>query len=239
MKPILAVTLLLVAPNLILSQTSDKKSNQGKRAEPIPIPTIRFLYPPGGTIFDRTCPQLLKVHIDQKWIHETVERLQEFQALWDREGPSYLSVTFAEVGLGFPYREMQAALTVCPVTSMSVPLMINVRQFLSTQQTPSPLEHFSEIVFHELMHHYTYPVNARSALRRKYATEPPAVLSHLHVMALEKFALLKLGKADELKYLDYQYRNNPPPAHYKRAWEIVNEIEGHEAFIRELKLLRK
>jgi hypothetical protein len=58
-------------------------------------------------------------------------------------------------------------------------------------------------------------------------------------MAIEKFALMKLGKIEELKYLDYQYRNNPPPAYYKRAWEIVNDIEGHEPFIKELRSLRK
>jgi hypothetical protein len=117
--------------------------------------------------------------------------------------------------------------------------MINVRSFLSTAQDPAPPGFFSEVVFHELMHHYVSPVFAVSALRKKYATEPPVTLYHLHVMALEKFALLKLGKADELKHLDYLYRTDPSPAYYKRAWEIVNDIEGYEVFIKELKLLRK
>jgi hypothetical protein len=198
-----------------------------------------MLYPSGGTIFDRICPQLLKTQINPEWVEETVRRVPEFQALWDKQGAEYLSVTFAEIGLKFPYGEMQAALTVCPVSSMSVPLMINVRAFLSSEKSPAPPEHFAEVVFHELMHHYTYPVNAVSALRKKYAKEPPVVLSHLHVMAIEKFALSKLRKTEELKYLDYQYRNNPPPSYYKRAWEIVNDIEGYESFIKELKLLQK
>jgi hypothetical protein len=94
-------------------------------------------------------------------------------------------------------------------------------------------------IFHELMHHYVTPAYAISAFRKKYEKEHPQVSSHLHVMALEKFALLKLGKTEELTFIDRLYRNNPPPANYKRAWEIVNDIEAHEAFIKELQLLRK
>jgi len=37
-----------------------------------------------------------------------------------------------------------------------------------------------------------------------------------------------------LKYLDQEYRTDPPPSHYKRAWEIVNDIEDYRAFIKEL-----
>jgi hypothetical protein len=121
--------------------------------------------------------------------------------------------------------------------------MVNVLPFLSSVQTTvqktTPLEHFAEMLFHELMHHYVAPVNASSALRKKYATEDPVVISHLHVMALEKFALLKLGKTDELKLVDEVYRTNPAAVHYKRAWQIVNDVEGYEAFVKELKLLRK
>ena len=235
----IAALLAIALPHVTLGQTVDKKRGQNTKVQHPQTPIIRLLYPAGGTIFDRTCPQFLKTQINPEWVQETARRVPEFQALWDKHGPAYLSVTFAEIGLGFPYREMQAALTVCPVSSMSIPLMINVRAFLSSEQSPVPPEHFAEDVFPELMHHYTQPVNASSALRKKYATEPPVVLSHLHVMAIEKFALLKLGRTEELKYLDYQYRNNPPPAYYKRAWEIVNDIEGYESFIREMKLLQK
>ncbi|HEX5733984.1 MAG TPA: hypothetical protein VF131_14210 [Blastocatellia bacterium] len=236
---IIAVFLAIALPHANHGQTAGKKRGQNTKVERTQIPVIRLLYPSGGTIFDRTCPQFLKTQINPEWVQETARRVPEFQALWDKHGPAYLSVTFAEIGLGFPYGEMQAALTVCPVSSMSIPLMINVRAFLSSEQSQVPPEHFAEVVFHELMHHYTQRVNASSALRKKYAKEPPVVLSHLHVMAIEKFVLLKLGRTEELKYLDYQYRNNPPPSFYKRAWEIVNDIEGYESFIKEMKLLQK
>lgn len=49
------------------------------------------------------------------------------------------------------------------------------------------------------------------------------------MMAMEKMTLLKLNRLDDLKTIDYEYRNRPDPA-YKRAWEIVNDIEGYQPF---------
>src|SRR5262245_46251949 len=79
------------------------------------IPKIYLLYPPDGTVFDRNCSQFTKTDIKPEWIQETVRRHAEFQALWDKEGPKYLEVALSEIGLPFPYREMQAYLTVCAV----------------------------------------------------------------------------------------------------------------------------
>jgi hypothetical protein len=53
-------------------------------------------------------------------------------------------------------------------------------------------------------------------------------------LALEKFVLAKMGKVDELKWLDHRYRTASAPA-YKRAWEIVNDVEGVEKVLNELK----
>src|SRR5690242_17019920 len=106
-----------------------------------------------------------------------------------------------------------------------------LRQFLSSSKERPPHDDFTEKIFHELMHHYVHPVMAKSALRKKYASENPVTLAHLHVMALEKFVLLKLGKRDELKSLEDEYRDEP---RYKRAWEIMN-AEGESALIQELR----
>jgi hypothetical protein len=79
------------------------------------------------------------------------------------------------------------------------------------------------------MHHYVRPVLSSSALIKKYAGESPQTLNHLHVMALEKLALVKVnGNTDLMGYVNF----NPA---YKRAWQIVNDIEGYEAFVKELK----
>ena len=132
-----------------------------------------------------------------------------------------------------PYDEMQATLTVCDFPSMSSPLIIYMKNFLSTAERPQPLFAFPEVVFHEVMHKYLRRFYNLSTLRKKYASEAPGTVGQLHLMALEKFVLQKLKKNDVLKWVDIRYRTRLTPAH-KRAWEIVNEIEGHEAFIREL-----
>jgi hypothetical protein len=168
--------------------------------------------------------------VKPEWIQETVSRRSEFQADWDKDGTQYLKAALSEIGLPFPYREMQVNLTVCPnVSSMSDPMLLNVRPYLSDADNRLPRGQFPLALYHELMHHYVRPVLSSSALIKKYAGESPQTLNHLHVMALEKLALVKVnGNTDLMGYVNF----NPA---YKRAWQIVNDIEGYEAFVQELK----
>lgn len=204
------------------------------------LPRLHLLYP---TVLDDRCSQFTKNEVESEWLDEATRRRPEFQALWDKSGPTYLKAAMSEVGLPFPYRDMQAYLTVRTdgtAGSMSMPLLLHLGPFLASTskiQGPRwPLWYFAEVAFHELMHHYVLPVTEVSALRRKYGTEVPQVLNHLHVMALEKVVLSKLRLSNELKFLDEDYRTNSGP-NYKRAWEIVNDIEREQAFIGELQLL--
>jgi hypothetical protein len=203
-------------------------------ATKIQIPKITLVYPKNGTPFDRECANVLNKPIKEEWIVETFQRLSEFQALWDKEGTIYLQTALTEVGVPFPYQEMQATLTVCDFTSMSSPLIINAQRFLSTSEKPLALWALSENIFHEVMHTYVRGVYDISPLRQKYAHEPTVILNHLHEMALEKLVLVKLNKPEILQWVDNKYRNRFGPD-YKRAWEIVNDIEGYEAFIKELR----
>src|SRR5215471_13434504 len=137
------------------------------------VPIIHVLYQsPNGSIFDRTCPQFANTSVKPEWIQETVLRRSEFQADWDKDGPQYLKAALSEIGLPFPYREMQATLTVCPnVSTMSDPLLINVRGYLSDAANPLRREQFPFALYHELMHHYVRPVLVSSAFIKKYAGE--------------------------------------------------------------------
>lgn len=205
-------------------------------ATPRSPPIVHLLYPaPDGSVFDRNCTGFLETDevIDPEWVAEAVRRAPEFQRRWDSEGPRYLAVVFEAIGQPFPYAEVQAALTVCPIASMSLPLLINVREFLASAGNRRPDWFFPLLVFHELMHTYTRAVNTSSALRAKYASETPLTLNHLHVLALEKFVLTRLGMVEELRWLDRDYRSEAP-AGYRRAWEIIN-AEGVEPFMAELK----
>lgn len=228
---VLALTISSIS---VQSQSLDKKSAPSK--DQILIPKIFLVYPENGTPLDRECAALLQKPVQQLWIDEAANRLEEFQALWDKEGTVYMRTALEEIGVPFLYREMQATLTVCDLSSMSSPLLIYVRNFLPSSEKPQPLWAFAEIVFHEVMHTYVRDVYDISPLRKKYDSEPPVVLNHVHLMALEKLVLEKLQKKEMLEWIDNRYRNRFPPM-YKRAWEIVNDIEGHEAFINELKLM--
>src|SRR5262249_12407555 len=158
---------------------------------------------PGGTVFDRSCTAITKTTIPQGWIEETARRQPQFQGMWDKEGPDYLRVVFDEIGVPFPYQEVQATLTACDVGgSMSSPLLINVRSWMPGHQANPPAWRFAFVVFHELMHHYTRDLYETSSLRKKYESEPVVVKNHLHVLALEKFALLKLQRPEDLATLD-------------------------------------
>jgi hypothetical protein len=197
------------------------------------MPTIDFVYPPYGTIFDRTCSRFLHDNdFKPERISEAAELLPSLREQWEKEGSQFLSIAFKELQRPFPYKEMQVYLTVCDVNTMSMPLMVNVRPYMAMAKDRLPLSFFPLELFHELMHTYISPAMATSALRKKYANEPPVIVNHLHVMALERFALLRLGREEQLRYLGAQYERDPD---YKRAWNIVVHVEGHEVFINELK----
>jgi len=201
------------------------------------LPKVDILYPPGGSLLDRFCKSDLGITVDAAKMQEAVQRRGQFQEQWNAEGPSYMNTALTEIGLDFPYREVQATLTVCLPASTSVPLLVDVKPFLRSAEKPDPAWEFSEVVFHELMHLYVSPVFGTSALMRKYRSELPTTKYHLHVMAIEKLVLLKLNRADALKVIDHDYRFGPDPA-YKRAWEIVNDIENYQSFIDELRALK-
>jgi hypothetical protein len=196
-------------------------------------PTVEILYPPAGSLLDRLCKSDLQRPVNDEALAAAVQLRPEFQKRWDVEGPVYLKTAVEEIGRDFPYREMQATLTVCLPASTSIPLIIDVRPFLPTATKPAPDWEFAEVVFHELMHTYVSPFLGRSALMQKYKDEPPTTRYHLHVMAMEEMTLRKLNMLDRLKTIDQEYRNGPDNA-YKRAWEIV-EAEGYKRFIGELK----
>lgn len=201
-------------------------------AAPVRVPQIDLVYQAGGTVFDRNCAAVTKSQASPSEVAETAQRTQEFQRRWNAEGPAYVKAALSAVGAPFPYRQMQATLTVC-VGDMSSPLLISTKAHLSTATRPAPEWYFAFVVFHEIMHHYAREVYETSALRKKYASEAVVTLNHLHVVAMEILALKKAGTPAQLEYLADRYRKTPSVGH-RRAWEIVNS-EGEEAFIQEMK----
>lgn len=199
------------------------------------FPRVELVY--ADLTFDRVCQRWLDAEIDRSWAHEIRAKAQSFQEYWDEEAPLLLGTTVREIGAPFRNRDATAVLTLCPIPSMSVPLLLNVRRFLHgpTQGKPQPMFLFSGLVFHELLHTYIGRYDRlESRLVEKYSGEPLVVLTHLHLAALMKRVYLKLGRADQLREIVARDSASEDPA-YRRAWQIVNDIEGHEAFVIELK----
>jgi len=186
--------------------------------------------------FDRTCEQWRNIRIDESWIREIEGKVASFQGFWDKEAPALLGTTVSQIGKPFRRKEMVAALTLCNVSSMSTPLIVGVRRFLDgpTQGKPQPMHMFSALVFHELLHTYIpYPLPG-SKLMEKYKNEQPLVLTHLHLMAVMKHVYQRLGRQEQLQEI-IAWDSAAENTIYRRGWQIVNDIEGHQAFVDELK----
>jgi len=206
------------------------------RAFGAPYPHVELIF--GYIPFDQSCEQWRNTKIEPQWYAELRTKIKAWQAYWDQEASLLLGTTITEIHKPFQYQDMIATLTLCPIASMSRPLLINVRPFLDgpTQQQPRPLFLLSAVVFHELLH--TYVLGAlppgTSALLEKYKGEEPLVKNHLHLLAVMKLVYLKLDRAEHLQQIMEKDRALGNPG-YGRAWQIVNDLEGHDAFVHELR----
>ena len=93
---------------------------------------------------------------------------------------------------------------------------------------------FISTIYHEILHNYIdsfLPKN--TPLLIKYKNEPPGVLNHLHLLALEKTIYLQLGWKSKLNEI-IKKDESLPNEDYKRAWEIINKNESSEKFVSEL-----
>lgn len=176
--------------------------------------------------------------VDDQWAAEASAREGEFAALWEAQAPVLMGALISEFGRGFTRKEMSVTLSVCPAAaSLSNPLVLNVSRFMKSYMQQYPVRPdfaFVDLLFHELLH--TWVVEGwpeSSALLAKYKDESRSVRNHLHLMAVQKLIYLKLGRQDLLQWIGSNYSRMP--GGYGRAWDIVNRIEGHEAFVAELR----
>ncbi len=200
------------------------------------IPSL-FLEP--GFSLDLAFPFSENVHpdFDSKWV-ELTHWIPEIQEAWDTK-KQCLETTVDLLGKGFERRELSAALITCPLPSMSYPLVINVSGFLKSSKNRKPEFYFFSTLYHELLHRYLNEqfsgVLSQSPLLRKYIDqrELRAVISHLHLFAVQKAVYLKLQMEGELRQIIQWNSESDDPA-YTRAWDIVNRLDGFEAYLAEL-----
>jgi hypothetical protein len=206
-------------------------------------PEVTFRYSP---IFDSACTKATKQQIEPEAVKELQSRLESFQELWRKDGPQLLSSVPGVTGVPFSFRETSAALVLCPgFPSMSMPLMVNMRMYLSAtgKGDTAPMIDFENTLFHEILHRYVFEwiatLPARStALLDKYKTEPRPVLNHLHLYGTERLVYRKLRREKDLDISIAAEQTWNEAAVLKRAREIV-AIEGAEAFVREFRNPRR
>lgn len=201
--------------------------------------------------FDGACGAL-KEHDDYKVTkamrQELLDRHFDFAKLWEAQGTPLVQELERLLKRKYPRSEESVTLTLCQWFSpMSHPLLMRVREYLKATakdnpggpQVQLPDSYFVSQVFHELLHRYLdhhFPdvdSDQKSILIKTHSSEKGGVLSHLHVLAIEKAIYLGLGRKkelDEIVGLDSKI----PGGTYKRAWEVV-DLEGYQKFVDELR----
>jgi hypothetical protein len=220
---IIASLVVLGAPITLLAAPSSKI---------VSIPKVKISY---ASMFDVVCGKQLNYEIDQNVSKEVTDRLPVFQNNWDHVAGELLGTTQKIILKNFSEHEISLALSACDFPSMSNPLLINIRYSLSSF-TDHPLEKdvTMSIFFHEILHRYLDDkIPSNSQLLEKYKGENETVLSHLHLFALQKAVYLRL-KQDSILQKVIAKDQSLPNGSYKRAWQIINDLENYQDFLREL-----
>ena len=206
------------------------------KREEMAYPTISFEY--SYVPFDKVCSKYNGFKIEQEWIDEMNQTIDSFDAIWQKQGTPLLEMTVKDIGKPFLQKDMVAILSLCNYPSMSHPLIVNMRKYMSsaTNGKPRPKHLFKALIFHELLHTYVDDIIKEcqtTPLLEKYKDEAGSVLSHIHLMAVMKHVYIKSGLLKELE--DVIAKDRSIGSVYERAWEIVNDLENYQDLIEELK----
>ena len=203
----------------------------------VSYPEVTLKY---SAIFDPPCAEMTNQPIDPEAVKELQSRVSFFQEYWRKDAPQLLGTVPSVTGVPFRFRETRAALVLCRFPSMSIPLIINMRPYVSAivKEQITPLPVFSNTIFHEVLHRFVDDCikalpGGTTPLLEKYRTEPPVVRNHLHLYAIEQLVYQKLGreKDEEAAVADEQRLKSG--VSLKRAREIV-AAEKADNFVREL-----
>ena len=220
----LAIGLALAASGI--SYAADQTNATG-------YPSVTMAY---SWLLDNTVAEKTNFIVKPEWVDELEKRTPEFQQSWNDQAGILLGKTIELTGgRTFKETEMHAAFVLCNMASLSFPLVLNVRRYLTVVLGPrvEPMYLFNAQVFHELLHTFVVEnLPDTTPLQEKYKNEDQVTKNHLHLMAIQKAVYTSLGRLDELKALidsDSQIGGS-----YKRSWDIVNS-EDYQAFVDEFK----
>ena len=207
-------------------------------------PNISFKYDFRGKCIDLIGRLIFKNRLGWKKIDATQQ--EEFEinfpiliSYWKRQAPILFYELFSEFNCGFTQKNRTAIIFLGVTIGYGSKnfLLLGLNTYLQSEEWLSNItreDAFVTLVFHELLHIWVEDnINGKSTLLTKYAKEHQYVRDHIHLMALQKMIYLKINRGDILSMLDESYRKNSP-IQYRRAWEIVNDIEGYEKIIQDI-----
>jgi hypothetical protein len=191
-----------------------------------------------GASQDQQCASTRGAELETKWVAELRKILPAAQHLWSTEAPKLFEAAASLTGKHTETYAVPVRLTLCdtPSQSFSGPV-VNMRFALhSFTPDPVPLRYKIDTAFHESMHPFVAGlVPSNSRLIQAHSGEQPCVLSHLHLLSLQKAVLLSLGESAELNQV-IAVDSELPSGCYKRAWALVNETDStYKAYITELR----
>ena len=161
--------------------------------------------------------------VQAEWANELNERLPEFAKLWESISPTLIEAVSVNTKKPFsPPKTVHLTLTDQPSNSF-LGITVNMRYALrSFTAAPVPMRYKIDTVFHEALHEFVWRYTPKaSPLLAQHASEPMCVRNHLHLLALQKSALLytkDLAALEQVVALDSQL----PSGCYKRAWSLVD-----------------
>lgn len=162
--------------------------------------------------------------VEAEWIAELRSRLPEFRTTWESIVPP-MSRAVTELTRKAFVPAGNVRLTLCDVPSNSFfGATVNMRYALrSFTAQPAPLRYKADTAFHELLHGFiSSNTPSGSSLLAKHASESPCVRNHLHLLALQKAVLVKLGESEALAQV-VSIDSQLPSGCYRRAWSLVNQ----------------
>lgn len=187
-------------------------------------PTVTITYNPN---LDSACSLVLGGAIKDEWKEELASRKPEFESLWASVGPRLIETAEFITGKAFPSQHFTARLTLCNLPSQSfVGVSVNMRYALKNFVSPPvPMRYKVDTLFHELLHVFlsSHPVS-NSALLAQHSSESECTRNHLHLLALQKAVLLKLGESEALQQV-VAIDGQLPGGCYKKAWALVNATD--------------
>lgn len=210
----------------------------------VPYPELTFKYDWRGKCIDfigclffQNTLGFKKISAVEKEQFQT--KLPALIAYWHQQAPILFGEIIAVFNRGF--KQKQRTVIICLGGSWSYGsrnlLLLGLHYYLDSEQWTTKIsqkDSFTNLIFHELLHIWVDDnVGGKSALLKKYHDEHEHVRDHLHLMALQKMVYIQLNRSDMVEELDISYRTQCLPE-YRRAWEIVEDIEGYEAVVQDI-----